>query len=139
MTVRTPSMRVAFSLVSLALLSLAFVVSHLRADERINLNFDPDWKFIKSDPAGAQAVDFNDHDWNVVSAPHTYNDVDTFDDWSLPGHRGQQDQWSGPPWCRKTFTPSHAYEGQKGYIEVRGVAYHAPTPQWSCSPPRSSE
>src|SRR6185369_14342532 len=72
------------------------------AGERLTLNFNPDWKFIKADPAGAAAPGFNDRGWTDVSAPHTYNDTDTFDDWSLPGHRGEQNQWGGRTWYRKS-------------------------------------
>src|SRR5512144_631095 len=82
-------------------LSLATRVS---AAQRLTLNFNPDWKFIKADPAGASAADFDDRAWTTVSAPHTFNDTDTFDDWSLPGHRGEQNQWSGRTGYRKTFT-----------------------------------
>ncbi|HEY8994425.1 MAG TPA: hypothetical protein VIM71_07185, partial [Lacunisphaera sp.] len=70
---------------------------------RETINFNPGWKFLKSDPAGAAASEFDDHAWETVSAPHTFNDTDTFDNWSLPGHRGEQEQWSGRTWYRKTF------------------------------------
>ena len=65
------------------------------ASEREILNFNPDWKFTKADPAGAEAPGFDDRAWTTVSAPHTFNDTDTFDNWSTPGHRGEQIQWSG--------------------------------------------
>lgn len=47
------------------------------ADERLTLNFDPGWKFIKADPTNAFQAGFNDGGWSSVSLPHTYNDVDT--------------------------------------------------------------
>src|SRR4051812_18235588 len=89
----------------------AAVANHAVAGER--LNFDPDWRFTKSDPKGAEAPDFNDHDWSSVSTPHTFNDVDTFDDWSVAGHRGEQNQWSGRTWYRKTFVVPLSYQGKK--------------------------
>jgi beta-galactosidase len=88
---------------------------------RVTLNFNPDWRFIKDDPAGAQAPGFDDKGWTVVSAPHTYNDVDTFDNWSTPGHRGEQIQWSGRTWYRKTFTAPAAWAGKKVFIEFEAV------------------
>ena len=91
------------------------------ASGRLTYNFDPEWKFIKADPAGAQAMDFNDRAWGVVSLPHTYNDTDTFDDWSLPGHRGEQNQWSGRTWYRKPFIVPKSFEGRKIYIEFEGA------------------
>ena len=60
-------------LLFLALAGLAF------ADGRQVLNFNPDWKFLKDDPAGAEAPAFNDSAWSTVSTPHTFNDTDTFD------------------------------------------------------------
>src|SRR5579885_168802 len=104
----------------LALLTLAALP--VLAGERLTLNFNPDWKFLKADPpGGAAALGFDDHDWTVVSAPHTYNDTDTFDDWSLPGHRGEQNQWGGRTWYRKTFTAPASFRGKTVYIEFEGV------------------
>jgi beta-galactosidase len=91
------------------------------AAQRLTLNFNPDWKFIKADPAGAQAPGFNDSGWTNVSAPHTYNDVDTFNNWSIRGHHGEQNQWGGRTWYRKSFTLPQAYEGKKVYIEFEAV------------------
>src|SRR5512133_1635487 len=50
--------------------------------DRIVLNFNPDWRFIKADPPGASEVSFDDRTWTPVSTPHTFNDIDTFDNWS---------------------------------------------------------
>ena len=61
----------------------------LRAADRAILNFNPDWKFTKSDPAGAQQAELNDRDWTTVSTPHTYNDVDTFSELSPGNMRGR--------------------------------------------------
>jgi beta-galactosidase len=89
--------------------------------ERLTLNFNPDWKFLKADPAEAAAPGFDDGGWTNVSAPHTYNDTDTFDDWSLSGHRGEQNQWSGRTWYRKTFTTPESFQGKKVFIEFEAV------------------
>src|SRR5215469_2983507 len=91
------------------------------AAQRLTLNFNPDWKFLKADPAGAQAVAFNDGAWTNVSAPHTYNDTDTFDHWSLRGHHGEQGQWGGRTWYRKTFSVPQSFQGKKIYIEFEAV------------------
>jgi beta-galactosidase len=91
------------------------------AGPRQTLNFNPDWRFIKEDPAGAQAPGFDDRKWAVVSLPHTYNDVDTFDNWSTPGHRGEQIQWGGRTWYRKTFDAPGAWKGKKVFIEFEAA------------------
>jgi beta-galactosidase len=91
------------------------------AADRLTLNFNPDWRFIKDDPAGAQAPGFDDTGWTAVSAPHTYNDIDTFDNWSTPGHRGEQIQWGGRTWYRKKFIAPPAWQGKKVFIEFEAA------------------
>src|SRR5262245_21078062 len=103
-----------------AALSCCLAVGALAAG-RETINFNPDWQFIKADPVGAEAAGFNDAAWTTVSAPHTYNDTDTFDNWSLPGHRGEQEQWSGRTWYRKHFDAPAAWQGKKVFIEFEAV------------------
>jgi beta-galactosidase len=101
---------------------LSFAVATLAAAAgRETVNFNPDWKFLQADPAGAEAPGFDDAAWATVSAPHTFNDTDTFDNWSLPGHRGEQDQWGGRTWYRKTFDAPAAWQGKKVFIEFEAV------------------
>jgi beta-galactosidase len=88
---------------------------------RLVLNFNPGWRFVKADPAGAAEPGFDDRGWAVVSLPHTFNDVDTFDDWSTPGHRGEQIQWSGRTWYRKTFRAPEGWRGRRVFIEFEGA------------------
>ena len=113
--------RCVLPLAAAALSALAAFVLPARAAERLTLNFNPDWRFLKDDPAGAQAPGFDDHAWSAVSTPHTFNDVDTFDNWSQLGHVGEQEQWSGRTWYRKTFTAPEAWRGRKVYIEFEAV------------------
>jgi beta-galactosidase len=108
------------SLLRAALIAVMFS-SSVFAGERLTLNFNPDWKFIKADPNGAQQPGFDDRQWASVSAPHTYNDIDTFDDWSIPGHRGEQNQWSGRTWYRKSFSLPESFKGRKVYVELEAV------------------
>jgi beta-galactosidase len=95
--------------------------SAIDAGERLVLNFNPSWKFVKDDVPHAQEPDFDDRSWTTVSLPHTFNDCDTFDDWSLAGHRGEQDQWSGRTWYRKAFTAPESWKGKKVIIEFEAV------------------
>lgn len=88
---------------------------------RLELNFNSDWRFIKSDPAGAADPAFNDAGWSVVSTPHTFNDTDTFNHFALPGLRGELNQWSGQTWYRKTFVAPESWRGKKVYIEFEAV------------------
>jgi beta-galactosidase len=93
----------------------------LAAAERLTLNFDQDWKFIKADPSGAYRTEFDDGAWTNVSAPHTFNDTDTFDDWSPPGHVGETNQWSGRAWYRKSFTLPAEFKDRRVFLEFEAV------------------
>ncbi|HWZ96005.1 MAG TPA: DUF4982 domain-containing protein [Opitutaceae bacterium] len=106
---------------SLAVLLSSILSLSALASDRLTLNFNPGWKFLKDDPAGAAAPGFDDHGWTTVSAPHTYNDTDTFDQWSSPDMHGEQDQWSGRTWYRKTFALPDSFKGKKIFIEFEGV------------------
>src|SRR5579885_1401055 len=110
------------SAVALALSLLCFAGFAPRAfSDSQTLNFNADWKFVKADPAGAAQPAFNDSDWNVVSVPHTFNDTDTFNNFALPGMRGELNQWSGRTWYRKSFTAPDSWRGKKVYLEFQAV------------------
>jgi beta-galactosidase len=91
------------------------------AAQGARLNLDPDWKFIKADPPGAAAPGFDDSAWTSVSLPHTFNDVDTFDDWSPPNHVGEMNLWSGRTWYRKTFVLPELFRAKKVFVEFEAV------------------
>src|SRR5947209_670776 len=46
------------------------------ASPRLRLDFNIGWRFVREDVNGAQAVDFDDSAWSMVSTPHTYSDID---------------------------------------------------------------
>src|SRR5436190_1969642 len=104
------------------LLGLLFLFAQsVSAGERQTLNFNPDWKFVKADPAGAFRAQFDASGWTTVSAPHTFNDTDTFDDWVIPTHIGETNQWAGRTWYRKSFTVPESFKGKRVYIEFEAV------------------
>jgi beta-galactosidase len=88
---------------------------------RLTLNFDPDWKFIKADPADASQANFDDSGWSTVSAPHTFNDTDTFDHYSPGNMLGETNQWGGRTWYRKTFALPESVRGKHVYVEFEAV------------------
>jgi beta-galactosidase len=78
------------------------------------------WRFIKQDVSGAEAVDFNDSSWEVVSTPHTFNDVDTFN--LLISHSsGQAGAYEGPAWYRKHFKLPADVKDRRVYLEFEGM------------------
>jgi beta-galactosidase len=104
----------------LGLLCLAKIAAGAEC-ARLELNFNPDWRFTKSDPANAAAQSFDDRGWSRISLPHTFNDTDTFNNFALPGLRGEQNQWSGRTWYRKNFLVPESWRGKKVYIEFQAV------------------
>lgn len=84
-------------------------------------NFNIDWKFIKEDVPEAYQVHFDDQDWENVSLPHTYNDIDTFDNFMEAGHNGERGMYTGKTWYRKVFKLDEAFQGKKVIIEFEGV------------------
>ena len=88
---------------------------------RTKYNFNLDWKFIKKNPTNAETVNFNDASWENVSCPHTFNDIDTFDDFSKGGHYGESNQWRGTVWYRKHFKLPKSDKEKKIYIEFESV------------------
>jgi beta-galactosidase len=89
------------------------------ASPRATFNFNPGWKFIREDVANADKMDFDDAKWNDVSTPHTFNDVDTFDE--IITRSGEHHQYTGFAWYRKHFKlPAGAKDG-KVFIEFEGL------------------
>lgn len=97
------------------------VKSISKEGNRTKYNFNFDWKFIKSNPTNAQDFNFKDASWSTVSAPHTFNDIDTFDDLALGGHNGEKNQWRGTVWYRKHFKLPIGDAGKKVFIEFESV------------------
>jgi beta-galactosidase len=70
--------------------------------------------------AGAAAPDFDDHGWQTVSTPHTYNDVDTFN--RIISHGGgQQGAYMGPAWYRRHFALPAGYRDRRLVLEFEGM------------------
>ena len=62
--------------------------------------------------------------WQEVSLPHTYNDVDTFNNYNELGGTGQNGErsvYSGTAWYNKEFFVPSDYEGKKVYIEFEAA------------------
>jgi beta-galactosidase len=88
------------------------------ANPRITYNMNPGWKFIKEDAAGADAAAFDDSKWTTVSTPHTYNDVDSYDE--ITAH-GEKTEYMGIAWYRKHFKLPAGTAGSKVFIEFEGM------------------
>ncbi len=90
------------------------------ASPRITYDMNPNWRFIKQDADGAEAPGFDDSSWAVVSTPHTYNDVDTFN--KIISHSGgQAGEYQGPAWYRRHFSLPVDVKGRHVYVEFEGM------------------
>jgi beta-galactosidase len=90
------------------------------ASPHADYNFNPGWKFFKGDPTNAEQIDFDDSKWTTVSAPHTYNDMDSYA--HIISHSGgDRSAWTGIVWYRKHFKlPATARDG-KVFLEFEGL------------------
>ena len=90
------------------------------ASSRVTFNFNPGWKFIRADVTNAEQVSFDDSKWSDVSAPHTYNDTDSYA--NIISHSGgDRLAYAGIAWYRKHFKlPASAKDG-KVFLEFEGL------------------
>jgi beta-galactosidase len=110
---------------------LVFIWMHLSANAadspyvppvspRVTYSFNPGWKFIREDVTNAEQVGFDDSKWSDVSAPHTYNDVDSYN--TIISHSGgDRGAWSGITWYRKHFKLPAAAKDRKVFLEFEGL------------------
>ena len=71
------------------------------------------WRFLKADAAQAEAKDFDDRPWAVVSLPHGLE--------TLPVDASGCVNYQGPAWYRKHFTPDPALKGRKLFLHFEGI------------------
>lgn len=67
----------------------------LKASGRLVYNFNPGWRYHKGDLKGAEAVNYDDSAWEIVSTPHTVE--------LMPAEASGCRNYQGPVWYRKRF------------------------------------
>jgi len=80
------------------------------------LNFD--WKFYLGDIAEAQAVNFNDAQWQKLHLPH---DFQINQPWVESGGGARGFKAMGIGWYRKNFKADAAWKGKKVLIDFEGI------------------
>ena len=96
------------------------------ANNRVKLNFNHDWKFIKQNLKGSginpEVTGYNDTAWSNVNLPHTWNDIDRWREWcSTRNDSPVESTYFGKAWYRKHFTLSSSYSGRKVILEFQGI------------------
>ena len=101
----------------------------LEGSGRLVWNFNPGWRFLLGDAAGAEQKDFDDQSWEVVATPHSVQ--------LMPAEASGCRNYQGIAWYRKHFTLPRECQGrdvtlhfeaimgkQTFYINGREVKYH---------------
>ena len=91
-------------------------------NNRIDFNFNADWKFLMQDDTNASREVFDDSTWSTVSLPHTYND-NKFREWiSTRNESKTESHYYGVTWYRKHFSLDAAYAGRSVIVEFQGIS-----------------
>lgn len=86
---------------------------------RVRYSFNPGWKFVREDVAGSEQPGFDDSRWTTVSTPHTYNDVDSFD--QIISRGGETSLYMGAATYRKHFKLPASAAKEKVFLEFEGM------------------
>ncbi|BDT58550.1 beta-galactosidase [Massilia varians] len=81
---------------------------------RAAYDFNPGWKLMVGDPAGASGVGFDDKAWKPVTLPRAWNEDDAF-------AKDIVDHSTGIAWYRKRFSIKDLKPGQKVFLEFEGA------------------
>jgi len=81
---------------------------------RAKYNFNPEWRVLVGDPAGAEKTGFEDRAWKRVTLPYAWNEDEAF-------KKDIKDLSTGVAWYRKHFRLPAGAAGQKVFIEFEGV------------------
>lgn len=76
-------------------------------------SMNPAWRFYKGKISGAEAVNFNDSCWEVVSLPHGLE--------YLPTEASGCINYQGEAWYRKHFTPNTDLKGRKLFLHFEAI------------------
>jgi hypothetical protein len=89
----------------------AIIITPVQENTGQKINFNRDWKFRLGDSQGAEAVTYNDKDWDHIGLPHSF---------SMP-YFLSPDFYTGYGWYRKHFEVPEAYKGKKLFLEFEGA------------------
>jgi len=95
----------------LLILLLAAISAFAADPPRQVFNLNREWKFQLGDHPGADAVTFNDSQWDLIGLPHSF---------SIPYFEAPQ-FYVGYGWYRKHFTIPAAWQGKRLFVEFDGA------------------
>ena len=95
-----------------------------QATDRTEVSLNAGWKFLLGEPAGAEAMAFDDTTWLSVNTPHTWNAEDGQDGVKtevkgLALLKG--DYARGTGWYRRILSFDPAWSGRQLYLQFEGA------------------
>lgn len=109
-----PGLFASLAIMALATPAGAQDASSVVRSARTTYNLNAEWRTITGDPAGAQAVTFDDRGWNSATLPHAFNEREAF-------ARDIKDLSTGINWYRKRITLPKGAGMSKAFLEFEGV------------------
>lgn len=111
--------QIYFMRIKQLILTLLVVLLSLNATANLRhkMNFNSDWLLQIGDIKGAQAVDYNDRDWQRVTLPYAWNEAEAF---KVPISQLSDTTM----WYRKHFKIDDV-DGKKFFVEFEGVRFGA--------------
>ena len=115
--VRTPARYAAVVATAALVAAAVLLATPARAQQqRAAYDFNPGWRMLVGDPAGAESPTFDDRAWKKVTLPHGWNEDDAF-------RKDIRDLATGVVWYRKQFTLPAGSTGKKVFLEFEGVRH----------------
>jgi len=108
--------RVSGRILGILLLTIAVTGSDAafaKPPSRRTVPLADNWRFLRADAPGAEAVAFDDRAWARVRVPHTWNAKD--------GQDGGDDYYRGVGWYRRGVTIPKTETGRQLYVEFDGA------------------
>ena len=97
------------------IMGICKILARGHMEERLRISLNEGWRFQKSAVDGGMAPSLEDGDWEAVTVPHSYNDLDGQDGPSTGYYRGDA-------WYRKWVEYSKKYDGKRLYLVFEGTA-----------------
>lgn len=85
----------------------------LQGTGRTVYSMNPAWRFYKGNVSGAEKIDFDDKDWNLVSLPDGIE--------YLPTEASGCINYQGEVWYRKHFKPEENWKGKKLFLHFEAI------------------
>lgn len=96
-----------------------FKVSAASADNRLELDFNNNWKFYLGDVVNAEQKSFDDSSWGTVELPHDFSISQDFFAAGVEAESGNLPGGTG--WYRKMFSMPSAFSGKSVILNFDGA------------------